>query len=156
MRSGRDNLGSRWPPTNWCRSLRSELTSRSMECPFCTLPTNRVPVPSPSAIVGRDAYPISAGPTLRVPVRHVASFLALRSKEQSKLLGLLDQATGQLDFEFPPDAYSRDIDNDTAAGQTSAHVHPVPRHSNDRADRRGGVRWIVPAEADYSTPRGTR
>ena len=29
------------------------------------------------------------------------------------------------------------------------HIHLIPRYHGDLADPRGGVRWIIPAKADY-------
>ena len=42
-----------------------------------------------------------------------------------------------------------------AAGQTvpHLHVHVIPRYVGDVPDARGGVRWILPARADYWTDR---
>jgi diadenosine tetraphosphate (Ap4A) HIT family hydrolase len=39
------------------------------------------------------------------------------------------------------------------AGQTIAHCHYhlIPRRRGDVANPRGGVRWVVPSKADYST-----
>jgi len=45
----------------------------SAPCPFCTLPPERVLFRNGSAIAFRDAYPVSAGHTLVIPQRHVAS-----------------------------------------------------------------------------------
>lgn len=139
-----------------CENSGSRLTFRSMECPFCTLSPSRMLARSPTAVAFRDAYPISPGHTLIVPLRHVGSFFALRSDEQSEILALLNQTKRQLDEEFHPDAYNIGVNDGVAAGQTIAHVHIhlIPRYGGDCADPRGGVRWIVPGKADYWTPRG--
>jgi hypothetical protein len=41
-----------------------------------------------------------------------------------------------------------------AAGQTvpHAHLHLIPRYTNDPPDPRGGVRWIFPDRAAYWSP----
>ena len=48
------------------------------------------------------------------------------------------------------------INEGAAAGQTvmHLHVHLIPRFSGDRADPRGGVRWIFPERADYWSEKG--
>ncbi len=108
-------------------------------------------------MVVRDAYPVAPGHTLIIPARHVDSFFALGPDERMELLGLLDRAREQLDAEFRPDAYNIGINDGTAAGQTipHVHIHLIPRYRGDCADPRGGIRWIVPAKADYWTPRET-
>ena len=42
------------------------------------------------------------------------------------------------------------------AGQTvpHLHIHLIPRFSGDLPDPRGGVRWVIPAKADYWSERG--
>jgi diadenosine tetraphosphate (Ap4A) HIT family hydrolase len=126
-----------------------------MECPFCTLPASRVIAKTRRAMVIRDAYPVSPGHTLILPTRHVGSFFALGPGERTELLDLLDQARKQLNTEFCPDAYNIGINDGSASGQTvpHVHIHLIPRYQGDCADPRGGVRWIVPAKADYWTPR---
>jgi len=106
-------------------------------------------------MVIRDEYPISLGHTLILPARHVASFFALSPDERAELLDLLHQARDQLETEFRPDAYNIGINDGAASGQTipHVHIHLIPRYRGDCADPRGGVRWIVPAKADYWSPR---
>ena len=29
------------------------------------------------------------------------------------------------------------------------HIHLIPRYAGDSADPRGGVRWVIPAKANY-------
>lgn len=69
------------------------------------------------------------------------------------MFALLAQAKAELDQELQPDAYNIGINDGTAAGQTVPHVHMhlIPRFKGDRADPRGGVRWIIPEKSDYWT-----
>lgn len=122
-------------------------------CPFCTLPTSRIQSSTKLAVVIRDGYPISPGHTLVIPKRHVGSFFDLTSEEHQEMFELLHQAKLVLDAEHNPDAYNIGINDGTAAGQTVPHLHMhlIPRYSGDRADPRGGVRWIIPEKADYWT-----
>lgn len=59
--------------------------------------------------------------------------------------------------ELRPDGYNIGINDGTAADQTIllVHIHLIPRYRGDCADPRGGVRWMVPAKADYWTPRAS-
>lgn len=120
-------------------------------CPFCNLPAERIFGSNGGAVVVRDAYPISPGHSLIIPKRHVESFFDLMESEQAELLRLLQSAKKSLDQELSPAGYNVGINDGAAAGQTipHLHIHLVPRYTNDRADPRGGVRWIIPEKADY-------
>ena len=125
-------------------------------CPFCALPVERVLLRNARVVVVRDAYPISPGHTLVIPVRHFASFFDSTSEERVAMLSLLDAAKERLQSEFGPASYNIGINDGPAAGQTIGHlhIHLIPRYIGDHPDPRGGVRWVVPDKADYWT--GTR
>ena len=120
-------------------------------CIFCTLPLSRILDTNQFGVVIRDGYPISLGHTLVIPKRHVGSFFELTAEEASEVMSLLRRAKSVLDNEFKPQGYNIGINDGVAAGQTvpHLHIHLIPRYSNDRADPRGGVRWIIPEKADY-------
>jgi diadenosine tetraphosphate (Ap4A) HIT family hydrolase len=122
-----------------------------MTCPFCTLPTERIVVSNLHGVVIRDGFPVSPGHTLIIPRRHVGSFFDIDATERDALMALLGEAKRRLDREFSPDGYNIGINDGAAAGQTvpHLHIHLIPRYSGDRADPRGGVRWIIPEKADY-------
>ena len=124
-------------------------------CVFCTLPPERIIDSSPLGLVIRDGFPISPGHTLIIPKRHVGSFFELAPEERTELLALLDRAKLVLDKDFSPQGYNIGINDGPAAGQTvlHLHIHLIPRYTNDRADPRGGVRWIIPEKADYWSQR---
>jgi diadenosine tetraphosphate (Ap4A) HIT family hydrolase len=67
------------------------------------------------------------------------------------MFALLDKAASGLIEEFRPAGYNIGINDGPAAGQTvpHLHIHLIPRYQGDVADPRGGVRWIIPKEADY-------
>jgi diadenosine tetraphosphate (Ap4A) HIT family hydrolase len=50
-----------------------------------------------------------------------------------------------------PDGFNIGVNVGAAAGQTVGHVHLhlIPRYAGDVPDPRGGVRWIIPAKAQY-------
>jgi len=125
-------------------------------CPFCTLDAARIIDRTKLAVVVRDAFPVSPGHTLVLPVRHVGSLFATTESERSDLLALLDRAKRELDGSFAPNGYNIGINDGAAAGQTvpHLHVHLIPRYTGDQRDPRGGVRWIFPDRARYWTSEG--
>lgn len=120
-------------------------------CPFCELSAERVLFRSDAAIAVRDAYPVTLGHTLVIPVRHVASFFDATVPERSEMLALLERAKAQLQAELHPAGFNIGINDGVAAGQTvpHLHIHLIPRYQGDVPDPRGGVRWIIPDKADY-------
>ena len=129
--------------------------SNEKPCPFCTLPRARIIDSSPYGLVIRDGYPISPGHTLIIPKRHIGSFFELEPDEQTDLLRLLRRAKAAVENEFKPQGYNIGINDGPTAGQTipHLHIHLIPRYQGDRADPRGGVRWIIPEKADYWSQR---
>ena len=125
------------------------------DCPFCTLPKQRILLASDLGLIVRDAFPISPGHTLIIPKRHVGSFFDLSPDELEDLMSLLAAAKANVDAEFKPDGYNIGINDGPAAGQTvpHLHIHLIPRYKGDMPDPRGGVRWIIPDKADYWSQR---
>jgi diadenosine tetraphosphate (Ap4A) HIT family hydrolase len=123
----------------------------SKPCPFCTLPLERIVDQNDRGLVVRDGFPISPGHSLIITKRHIGSFFDLTETERSDLLLLLDKSKLDLEKEFKPDGFNIGINDGPAAGQTvpHLHIHLIPRYTGDRADPRGGVRWIIPEKADY-------
>jgi diadenosine tetraphosphate (Ap4A) HIT family hydrolase len=124
-------------------------------CPFCALPEERVLFRNEAAAAVRDAYPVTPGHTLVIPVRHVASFFDATLSEREAMLSLLDTAKKQLEDEFGPAGYNIGINDGATAGQTidHLHMHLIPRYPGDMPDPRGGVRWVIPDKADYWSGR---
>jgi diadenosine tetraphosphate (Ap4A) HIT family hydrolase len=125
----------------------------SIACPFCGLPEARVLVRNQFAIAFRDAFPVTQGHTLVIPLRHVPSLFDTTAQERISMFELLEEARRQLQAEFAPAGYNIGINDGAAAGQTVGHlhVHLIPRYPGDRPDPRGGVRWVIPERADYWT-----
>jgi len=121
------------------------------ECPFCSLPENRILFTSQSALAIRDAFPISPGHTLVIPNRHVKSIFELENAERNDLFQALSRARSDLVSEMKPDGFNVGINDGLMAGQTvmHLHVHLIPRFEGDKEDPRGGIRWIFPEKAKY-------
>jgi len=123
----------------------------TQQCPFCTLPPERIIDSNELAIVIRDGYPVSPGHTLVIPKRHIGSWFEITPKEQSAMLELLQSAKARLEAEHQPDGYNIGINDGPAAGQTVPHLHMhlIPRYQGDLEDPRGGVRWVIAGKAKY-------
>lgn len=129
--------------------------NRNVTCQFRALAATRVLFRNDASIAVRDAFPVTPGHTLVIPVRHVASFFDATSAEREAMLALLDTAKQQLEAEFGPAGYNIGINDGVAAEQTIGHLHMhlIPRYPGDMPDPRGGVRWVIPDKADYWTGR---
>lgn len=98
-----------------------------------------------------DAFPVSAGHALLIPMRHVATWFDATPEEQHSLIRALDVAKAEIDQRYRPDGYNIGINAGAAAGQTifHLHVHLMPRYARDVPDPRGGVRHVIPDKANY-------
>ncbi len=125
-------------------------------CPFCTLPSERIRGENERALWIRDGYPVSPGHSLVIPRRHVGSFFEVTAEERLAMLAMLDMAKAAAEVDFRPDGFNIGINDGPAAGQTvpHLHIHLIPRYAGDLQDPRGGVRWVIPAKADYWSQRG--
>jgi diadenosine tetraphosphate (Ap4A) HIT family hydrolase len=98
-----------------------------------------------------DGFPLSIGHMLIIPKRHIDSLFEASIEERTALFDLLAEARGLLLEECDPDGFNIGINDGAAAGQTvmHLHIHLIPRYAGDKADPRGGVRWIFPEKAVY-------
>lgn len=123
----------------------------SAACPFCRLldEESTIIAHNASAVCLPDAYPCAPGHCLVVPRRCVASIFSLTAPEAADLWQLVQRVGVQLSPYG--DGLNVGVNVGAAAGQTvpHAHVHLIPRHAGDVPDPRGGVRWVLPAQAQY-------
>lgn len=128
----------------------------AMDSPFLALPASAWVASNALAFAVRDRYPVSPGHTLVVPRRLVATWFDATREEQIALLDLVDLVKSGLDADLHPDGYNVGFNAGDAAGQTvmHLHVHVIPRFRGDVADPRGGVRYVIPARANYLAPGG--
>jgi diadenosine tetraphosphate (Ap4A) HIT family hydrolase len=122
-----------------------------MSCLFCAVAPDEILIDGPIAVARRDTHPVSLGHTLIIPRRHVVTIFETTEKERLAMFRLLDEAKAILDKEYEPDGYNIGINSGPAAGQTVMHLHMhlIPRYKGDKADPRGGVRWVLPKKAAY-------
>ena len=153
-----DTKAAEWGGEGACYPEPANVANRlpgmaTASCPFCAPAEGRIVRAFDAVLVLRDGFPISPGHTLIVPRRHVGSFFALSTDEQSGMLEALNWATEELARLHRPDAFNIGLNDGPAAGQTvpHCHLHLIPRYVGDVADPRGGVRWIIPAKAKYWT-----
>jgi diadenosine tetraphosphate (Ap4A) HIT family hydrolase len=120
-------------------------------CPFCHLEQSSIILENDLAVAFPDAFPVAEHHLLVVRRRHVASLFDLTEAEQAALWRLVAQVRARLVAELRPDGLNIGVNDGPAAGQTvlHAHVHVIPRRAGDVADPRGGVRWVLPARAQY-------
>lgn len=125
--------------------------SESSPCPFCNLPSGSIIEQNQHALAFRDRYPLASGHVLVIPRRHVESPFDLEPEEFASVWSLVAQVRGSLAAELGPDAFTVGVNDGVAAGQTimHAHVHVIPRWTGDVPDPRGGIRWVIPAQAPY-------
>jgi diadenosine tetraphosphate (Ap4A) HIT family hydrolase len=124
-------------------------------CVFCErLGRNDTLARNDLAAALADGYPVSAGHTLIVPIRHEADFFALSPSERDAVCALLPIVKALVDERYRPDGYNVGVNIGRAGGQTisHAHLHLIPRHNGDVPDPRGGVRWVLPEHAKYWKP----
>jgi diadenosine tetraphosphate (Ap4A) HIT family hydrolase len=121
------------------------------DCPFCTIPAERVLRENKLCRVIHDAYPVSPGHTLVIPKRHVLSYFQATEEEKATLWAMVDVAKELIEARLSPAAYTIGINDGPVAGQTvpHLHIHLIPRYPGDTVDARGGVRWVVPEKAKY-------
>jgi len=120
-------------------------------CPFCVrIAEMRLPTARRVARIA-DAFPVSLGHTLVVPVRHEAGLSALHGPELAVVWSEVRAVQRDLVARHAPDGFNIGVNDGVAAGQTvpHVHVHVIPRYRGDVADPRGGIRWVIPDRADY-------
>jgi diadenosine tetraphosphate (Ap4A) HIT family hydrolase len=126
------------------------------DCPLCAAARRTDPLASNEhAVAVLDQYPVSPGHALVVSRRHAADVFDLSPDEQRSLWALLPEVKAAIEQTHSPAGYNIGANAGAAAGQTIAHVHVhvIPRYFGDVEDPRGGVRWVLPARADYWSTR---
>jgi diadenosine tetraphosphate (Ap4A) HIT family hydrolase len=130
----------------------------AMECPFCNPSEDRTFLRRDQVIGLWDAFPVSPGHALLIPVRHIPTWFEATAAEHVGLVAAIDEAKEIIEKHHRPDGYNIGINCGAAAGQTvfHLHVHLIPRYQGDVADPRGGIRHVIPAKAKYLGRSGSR
>ena len=120
-------------------------------CPFCARDPADIILANGYSMAIYDGFPVSPGHCLIVPKRHIASLFEATPEERAALFDMLSEMRGLLLEEYDPDGFNIGINDGATAGQTvmHLHIHLIPRYAGDKADPRGGVRWIFPEKAVY-------
>ena len=121
------------------------------ECPFCTLPEERIWLETDRVVAVPDYYPATDGHCLVLPRVHIASLWDLSPEEHAEVWDLVAEVRDLLVERHSPDGFTIGVNDGLAAGQTipHAHVHVIPRHLGDVSDPPGGLRGILPHNARY-------
>src|SRR5262249_46819353 len=122
-----------------------------LRCPFCDPPPDRVVWTSERVVALWDLYPVSPGHLLILPLRHIETYFDADPLEQEALWKAVGEAKALLDRTHAPHGYNVGFNAGAAAGQTvmHLHLHVIPRYLGDVPDPRGGVRYVIPARANY-------
>jgi diadenosine tetraphosphate (Ap4A) HIT family hydrolase len=133
--------------------LIQSLSMSAKTCPFCVLDPARILVEDELCVVYKDGFPVSPGHTVVIPKRHFPTLFEATEAEQMALLRALNHCKTLLDELHHPDGYNIGINHGTAGGQSvpHLHIHVIPRYLGDKADPKGGVRWVLPEKAKYWT-----
>ncbi len=119
--------------------------------PFLLVPPSEWVGFNKLAFALRDRFPVSAGHTLVIPKRLIATWFEATLAERSAIFALVDDVKRALDKELSPHGYNVGFNAGEAAGQTvmHLHVHVIPRFRGDMDDPRGGVRGVIPSKQKY-------
>jgi diadenosine tetraphosphate (Ap4A) HIT family hydrolase len=134
------------------RAVRSSLEQRNGDCPFCTLPADRIVAENELAVAIRDAFPVTPLHTLVIPKRHEPGYFQLSTAE-TRACGLLLNVQQEELRRLDPDiaAFNIGVNEGPVAGQTvpHCHIHLIPRRKGDVENPRGGVRHVIPGKGIY-------
>ena len=120
-------------------------------CPFCArIAAGEITARRGLAVSLPDAFPLTNGHTLVLPVAHEPDLFATSAETLADVWALVAETTGRLRRDGA-EGVNIGVNVGEAAGQTvaHAHVHVIPRLSGDVADPRGGIRWMFPERAVY-------
>jgi diadenosine tetraphosphate (Ap4A) HIT family hydrolase len=122
-----------------------------MVCPFCNPSPDDVVVENTLAYARFDAFPVSPGHILIIPLRHFSSFFDATTEERAAIFVLVARCREIVAERYRPDGWNIGVNIGPAAGQTvpHLHIHLIPRYEGDISDPRGGVRGVIPEKQKY-------
>lgn len=109
-------------------------------------PWDLVVAEMPTYVIYQDRYPVAPGHLLFVPRTNSIDDIS-QCYQAAHIMG------EWLVSNSGADAYNVGMNCGAAAGQTVMypHIHMIPRHHDDCADPVGGVRAVIPGQANYKT-----
>lgn len=91
------------------------------DCPFCAVSPERVVARNAATIALWDAFPVTEGHGLVVPVRHVASLFDLSPDERAAVWAEVASLRAWLAAVLEVDAFTIGTNDGVLAGQTVPH-----------------------------------
>jgi len=134
------------------RGMAEAYMDRSPDCPFCSLPPERMVSENRLALAFRDGFPVTDHHTLIIPKRHVSDYFDLFQPERNAMQTLMEEQRAIiLNTDTTVTAFNIGINAGADAGQTifHCHMHLIPRRNGDVEEPRGGVRGVIPSKQKY-------
>lgn len=121
-------------------------------CRFCQLSTAPDVTVIGSVYVLPDAYPVTPGHRLIIPLIHRSDYFELTDEELRDTHRALKELRVQL-LADGAEGFNIGWNCGDAAGQTvsHAHCHLIPRRGGDASDPTGGVRGVIPERQSYDS-----
>jgi histidine triad (HIT) family protein len=121
-------------------------------CIFCAIVSGKQPgvnvYRNDEFMVIMDKYPINAGHTLLIPIRHYDNLLHMPSAEVGRLYSLVPEMAKAVVAAVKADGFNVGQNNGIAANQIvpHVHVHIVPRFIDDSPDGKWPARRVASQE----------
>lgn len=123
------------------------------ECPFCNREyiNTRTIRESKHFLLFHSKYPVSCGHLLIIPKKHYENIWGMKPKHWKEFGEILFESKDWLTKRYKPDGFNVGWNVHKAGGQTimHSHCHVIPRYEGDVEDPRGGIRHVIPANANY-------
>lgn len=133
--------------------FRIDVSENDPECVFCgKLNKKRIIQKYKNVFVIEDAFPVTKGHLLIIPIRHTPDFFSMTELERQHIFELSRVLKKQIEKEDTSvTGFNVGINNGVSAGQTimHAHLHLIPRRDGDIKNPRGGVRGVIPDKMSY-------
>jgi diadenosine tetraphosphate (Ap4A) HIT family hydrolase len=117
------------------------------ECPFCTLPPEKVRLQNELAYAIYDKNPITALHALIIPKRHTPDYFDLETPEVLACLELMRTFAKQImNSDGAVSGFNIGVNAGRIAGQSifHCHIHLIPRRQGDVGSPKGGLRHLIP------------
>ena len=123
------------------------MASGYTDCPFCTMPTERVALQNELAYAIYDKNPVTDLHALIIPKRHTPDYFDLEIPEVLACLELLRAFAKQvMAADGAVSGFNIGVNAGRIAGQSifHCHMHLIPRRTGDVDDPKGGIRHLIP------------